>query len=306
MLFSLHIRSVALIRQLDIDFSEGLTVFTGETGAGKSIIIDSIALLCGARSDKSIIRTGEDYAEVEGVFGMLSDDTVKALAEMDIEPDEEGNLFISRRIGADGRSVSRINGRVTPVGKLRSVSALLIDIHGQQDTTRLADESIHPVLLDLYAGNGKEKEKYLSAYRRVLSLRKELESINTDMSDKEERKDLLSFRLKELQRAKITAGEEEELTAKRNLLINREKIVVSAQNAYYALYEKDESAATLIAEAEQALRTLSDYVPEAEELSERLNSLRIELEDIADSVTAYTDDPEGDPQRALDDIESRL
>ncbi|MBQ2325290.1 MAG: AAA family ATPase, partial [Clostridia bacterium] len=162
MLFSLHIRSVALIRQLDIDFSEGLTVFTGETGAGKSIIIDSIALLCGARSDKSIIRTGEDYAEVEGVFGMLSDDTVKALAEMDIEPDEEGNLFISRRIGADGRSVSRINGRVTPVGKLRSVSALLIDIHGQQDTTRLADESIHPVLLDLYAGNGKEKEKYLS------------------------------------------------------------------------------------------------------------------------------------------------
>lgn len=306
MLFSLHIRSVALIRELDIDFSEGLTVFTGETGAGKSIIIDSIALLCGARSDKSIIRTGEDYAEVEGVFGMLSDDILAALQALDVTPDEEGNLFISRRIGADGRSVSRINGRVTPVSKLRAVAALLIDIHGQQDTTRLADESIHPDLLDLYACNGKEKQEYLSAYRRVVSLRKELEGINTDMSDKEERKDLLSFRLKELKRAKIVAGEEEELTAKRNLLVNRERIVVSAQGAYYALYEKDESAFSLIAEAENALNTLSDYVPEAKSLSERLNSLRIELEDIADSVTAYTDDPDGDPQRALDDIESRL
>lgn len=306
MLFSLHIRSVALIRELDIDLDQGLTVFTGETGAGKSIIIDSIALLCGARSDKSIIRTGEEYAEVEGVFGMLSDDVTALLSALEVTPDEEGNLFISRRIGADGRSVSRINGRVTPVSKLRAVAACLIDIHGQQDTTRLADESIHPALLDLYAGNGAEKEAYLSAYRRVLSLRKELDSINTDMSDKEERKDLLSFRLKELKRAKIVSGEEEELTAKRNLLVNREKIVVSAQNAYFSLYEKDESAAALISEAEQALNTLSDYVPEAASLSERLNSLRIELEDIADSVTAYTDDPEGDPQRALDDIESRL
>lgn len=306
MLFSLHIRSVALIRELDIDLDQGLTVFTGETGAGKSIIIDSIALLCGARSDKSIIRTGEEYAEVEGVFGMLSDDVTALLSALEVTPDEEGNLFISRRIGADGRSVSRINGRVTPVSKLRAVAACLIDIHGQQDTTRLADESIHPALLDLYAGNGAEKEAYLSAYRRVLSLRKELDSINTDMSDKEERKDLLSFRLKELKRAKIVSGEEEELTAKRNLLVNREKIVVSAQNAYFSLYEKDESAAALISEAEQALNALSDYVPEAASLSERLNSLRIELEDIADSVTAYTDDPEGDPQRALDDIESRL
>ncbi|MBO7161879.1 MAG: AAA family ATPase, partial [Clostridia bacterium] len=125
MLFSLHIRCVALIKELDIDLSEGLTVFTGETGAGKSIIIDSIALLCGARSDKSIIRTGEDSAEVEGVFGMLSSDVLKALETEEVYPDEEGNLFLTRRITADGRSVSRINGRVVPVGKLRAVSAYL-------------------------------------------------------------------------------------------------------------------------------------------------------------------------------------
>ena len=110
MLFSLHIRCVALIKELDIDLSEGLTVFTGETGAGKSIIIDSIALLCGARSDKSIIRTGEDSAEVEGVFGMLSSDVLKALETEEVYPDEEGNLFLTRRITADGRSVFRQSG----------------------------------------------------------------------------------------------------------------------------------------------------------------------------------------------------
>ena len=133
MLFSLHIRCVALIKELDIDLSEGLTVFTGETGAGKSIIIDSIALLCGARSDKSIIRTGEDSAEVEGVFGMLSSDVLKALETEEVYPDEEGNLFLTRRITADGRSVSRINGRVVPVGKLRAVSAYLLDIHSMEE-----------------------------------------------------------------------------------------------------------------------------------------------------------------------------
>ena len=306
MLFSLHVRSIALIRTLDIDFSEGLTVFTGETGAGKSIIIDSIALLCGARSDKSIIRTGEEYAEVEGVFGAFSDDMLKTLEEMDVFPDEEGLLFISRRIGADGKSVSRINGRVTPVGKLRLVASQLIDIHGQQDTTRLADEDLHPALLDMYGDNGREKTEYLRAYDSVTALRKEMESLNSDISDREEKKDFLTYRLKELRRAKITAGETETLTAKRNLLINREKIVTAANKAYFALYGKDESASALISEAESGLRLLSDYVPEAEELYSRLESLRLELEDIADSVTAYTDDPDGNPVVALDEIESRL
>lgn len=306
MLFSLHIRSVALIKELDLDLSEGLTVFTGETGAGKSIIIDSIALLCGARSDKSIIRTGEDSAEVEGVFGMLSDEALRELEKEDVFPDEEGNLFLTRRISADGRSVSRINGRVVPVARLRAVAAHLLDIHGQQDTTRLADESIHPDLLDMYADNKAEKEEYSAAYRAYTALRKEKQALEESMNDTEEKKDFLSYRLKELRRAKIKAGEEEELSAKRSMLINREKIVVSARSAYYALYEKDESAASLISEAESALNTLSDYVPEAKELSARLESVRLELEDIADTVTAYTDDPDGDPQSALDNIENRL
>ncbi|MBO7161939.1 MAG: DNA repair protein RecN, partial [Clostridia bacterium] len=224
----------------------------------------------------------------------------------EVYPDEEGNLFLTRRITADGRSVSRINGRVVPVGKLRAVSAYLLDIHGQQDTTRLSDESIHPALLDLYADNKSEKEEYTKAYRVYTALCKEKQALLEDMENTEEKKDFLSYRLKELRRAKLKAGEEEELTAKRNMLLNREKIVVSARNAYYALYEKDESAASLIAQAENALSTLSDYVEEAKELSERLESVRLEIEDIADTVVSYSDDPEGDPQSALDNIESRL
>ena len=192
------------------------------------------------------------------------------------------------------------------MGKLRAVSAYLLDIHGQQDTTRLADESIHPALLDLYADNKGEKEEYSAAYRDYTALRKEKQALLEDMENTEEKKDFLSYRLKELRRAKLKAGEEEELTAKRNLLLNREKIVVSARNAYYALYEKDESAASLIAQAENALSTLSDYVSDAKELAERLESVRLEIEDIADTVVSYSDDPDGDPQSALDDIESRL
>ena len=130
MLFSLHVENVALLRSLDLDLSGGLTVFTGETGAGKSILIDSIALLCGARTDRSIIRTGESYAAAEGFFGALTEDAVAALAGIGIEPDGDGSLLLSRRITADGRSTARINGRSVPTGLLRSAASLLIDIHG--------------------------------------------------------------------------------------------------------------------------------------------------------------------------------
>lgn len=171
---------------------------------------------------------------------------------------------------------------------------------------RLADESLHPALLDLYAGNSAEKEEYLCAYKSVTALRKELSALNTDISDREEKKDFLTYRLKELRRAKITLGETETLTAKRNLLVNREKIVASANKAYYALYGRDESAVALVSEAEDGLKTLAEHIPEAEELYSRLESLRLEMEDIADTVAAYTDDPDGDPASALDEIESRL
>ncbi len=306
MLFSLHIRSVALIKELNIDFSEGLTVFTGETGAGKSIIIDSIALLCGARSDKSIIRTGEDFAEVEGAFGMLSKQVQEDLSLLECAPDEEGNLFLSRRIGTDGRSVSRINGRVVPVGKLREVAAVLIDIHGQQDTTRLSDESIHPALLDMYACVQEEKAEYTKAYSRYTSLKKELSALREALNDAEEKKDFLSFKYKELKRASLKEGEQAELMSKRERLVNREKIVINAAEAHRCLYGMDGSAAELAASGVIALNALKAYVPEAEELASRLESVRLEIEDIADSVAEYTDDPEGNPQAAIDEMESRL
>ena len=291
MLFSLHVENVALLRSLDLDLSGGLTVFTGETGAGKSILIDSIALLCGARTDRSIIRTGESYAAAEGFFGALTEDAVAALAGIGIEPDGDGSLLLSRRITADGRSTARINGRSVPTGLLRSAASLLIDIHGQQDTMKLADVSAHLGMLDTFARDEAEKSAYSRVYSDYISLKNELRRLEESESDRAERLDMLAYRLHEIESAHITEGEEEELTAKRSLLANRERIISGVSLADSALRE---------------VRSLADAVPECALLAERLDSARIELADIAESLYSYTDPGEGDPAAALDRVESRL
>lgn len=306
MLFSLHVENVALLRSLDLDLSGGLTVFTGETGAGKSILIDSIALLCGARTDRSIIRTGEAYAAAEGFFGALTEDAVAALAGIGIEPDGDGSLLLSRRITADGRSTARINGRSVPTGLLRSAASLLIDIHGQQDTMKLADVSAHLGMLDTFARDEEEKSAYSRVYSDYISLKSELRRLEESESDRAERLDMLAYRLHEIESAHITEGEEEELTAKRSLLANRERIISGCGEAYSRLYGADISAVSLADSALREVRSLADAVPECALLAERLDSARIELADIAESLYSYTDPGEGDPAAALDRVESRL
>ena len=161
MLLSIYIENIALIKKLSLEPSSGFCAFTGETGAGKSIIIDSLGLLCGARSDKDIIRTGEEEALVEGIFSVDNKYTEELLKEFDIEPEEDGSITVLRKISRDGRSGAKINGRAVPLSRLKSAMSLLISIHGQQDTQAFADTTRQLSMLDSFADNSDIYEKYI-------------------------------------------------------------------------------------------------------------------------------------------------
>ncbi|MBP5230596.1 MAG: DNA repair protein RecN, partial [Clostridia bacterium] len=306
MLTSLHVENIALIRCLDLDLREGFSAFTGETGAGKSILIDAIGLLCGARSEKELIRTGEQSAIVEGLFSVLPDSpAAEKLKEADIVPDEDGSVFIQRKLMADGRSTVKINGRSLPLSRLREAAPALIRIHGQQDTTGLADDETQTDLLDVYAGNGAERTACLDAWRAYRAARKRLEDHRKYAAELEEKKDLLLYQSNELRAARIRAGEEAELNAEHALLANREKIAEHAGAATRSLYRSERSAVSCVQNAANALRRLSDVLPDADSLLDRLDDVKAELVDVAESLEAYAD-PGNNPGERLKKVEDRL
>lgn len=305
LLLSLHIENIALIRLLDLDLNGGFSAFTGETGAGKSILIDSIGLLCGSRGERERIRSGEDSALVEGLFFVPDGPNRRKLEEADLAPDEDGNLFVQRRLYADGRGSVKINGRAVPLSRLREISPCLIHIHGQQDTAGLSTEERQRELLDAYAKNGEVLERYRSTYNETKTLRKELEDRKKGANLLEEKRDLLAYQANELQQAKIRVGEEAELTAEHALLANREKIAEQAGTAFQALYRSDRSAVASVQTAVSALRRLSDVLPDGTELLERLDDVKAELTDIAESLEQYAD-PGENPASRLQKVEDRL
>lgn len=306
MLSSLHIENVALIKENTLLFANGFTVLTGETGAGKSIILDALSLLCGARSDREIIRSGESYAFVEGCFDCFDKDTVEKLAELDISPDEDGALFLSRRISADGRSVAKIGERQVPSSRLRAVTELLINIHGQQDTLLLADKAKHLPLIDGYAMDDDLLFTYRELYRRYTHLLTEIKEEKDKASDAAFRKEMLEFKLNSLKKAKLRAGEEEELEASRRRLRAAEKIASGASTAYSRLYKEDRSASERVYDAMTALSALKEALPEAAELYDRLDSVKCEIDDIADTLKDFALTDADSAAAELDEVEKRL
>ena len=306
MLSALHIENIALIRRLDLDLGGGFSAFTGETGAGKSILIDAIGLLCGARGEKELIRSGEDYALVEGLFTIpVGDPALEKLNAADALPDEDGTLFVQRRLTSDGRSAVKINGRACPLARLREISPFLIRIHGQQDTAGLADETVQRDLLDAFAGNREEKNAFLASDRDFRSLRRALEEKKRHAAGLEEKKDLLLYQAEELRKAKIRPGEEAELNAEHALLANREKVTELSGAAYKSLYRSERSAVSGIQSAISSLRRLSDVLPDGDEILERLENAKAELTDIAEGLESYAE-PGENPADRLQKVENRL
>jgi len=301
----LHIENVAVIEEADIEFSQGLNVLTGETGAGKSIVIDSLSAATGYRTSREIIRTGASSASVTAVF---SDSGVSAwLEENDIEPDESGDIFISRKISADGKSACRINGTPVPANVLKELGSVLLDIHGQNDGRKLLDEGAHLEYLDAFGGHEKELEEYVTLYSMLREKTAEIEKLTMDESEKARRIDTLKHQINEIEAAKLNVGEQNELASRRELLLNSSKLTQSVEHAFEMLYGGGEisGAVALLSDACAMLDRASQYSEELRVLNERLNDLKYSAQDISDELRDFRAQLDFSPGE-LEKLEERL
>ena len=306
MLRSLHIENVAVIRRLDLDLENGFSVLTGETGAGKSIIIDSINLLLGNRVSREIIRTGEEGAAVSAVFEELSPKVCRTLSDMGFEI-EDGSLMLRRSISRDGRSKTLLNGQVITQAMQRDVARMLVSIHGQSDSQKLLQKSAHGELLDAYANVETEKEAYRVLYREWRGVQKKLESAARDEGEKLRLIEMLKFQISDIDSMKLKEGEEEQLIKERDRLLNLERINRQVDQTYRCLRGGEKGGALdLIARAQNALRSLDGIVDGVGDLMERLESSYSEILDVAETVIAFGDDDREDPTARIDRIEARL
>ncbi len=308
MLRTLHIENIAVIKCVDIAFDAGLTVLTGETGAGKSILIDSVGLLLGGKFSREIIRTGETTASVSAVFDHLSEETVETLFDLGYAPDEDGCLLLRRVLHADGKSSLRLGGQPITATLAREIGRYLLNIHGQNDNQRLLQKSTHLRLLDAMGDYGKEKTAYTVAYEKLCAVDAELAMLGQSDAEKLRLSEMLTYQIKDIEAVKLKAGEIESLERERDRLKNIEKIEKHVKFAATVLdsREKSASVAYLLGRGSSSLRQIADVIPEANEMAERLDDMMYRVRDMAEEVRAWSDDDVGDPTARLDAIESRL
>ncbi len=300
MLKELEITNIALIERLNLELDGGMTVLTGETGAGKSIIIDAVNLLLGARTNKTLVRYGTEKARVQGLFD-VSDEILKLLENLGIDA-EDSSLLLCREITADGKSTCRINGMMTPQSILREVGAHLINIHGQQDNQALLNPSKHIDFLDNYAKT--DLTAYSLLYNERKQILKELEKLSADEQERMQRIDLLEYQVQEIKAAAIHAGEKDELSEQKKIIDNAEKIAMAVGEAYSVLYEEN-SAYDAISRAANALGSIEGIDSGIDEIASRINEVKYTIEDSAHDLKTFSDSIEYD-ENTLNDIEERL
>lgn len=302
MLSDLHIENIAVIERADISFTKGLNVLTGETGAGKSIIIDSLMAVMGARTSRELVRAGASKAKVTAVFAG-NRDADSWLRENELEPEDE--LILQRRISEEGKSSCRVCGAPVSAAQLREISALLLDIHGQNDGRQLMDESRHRDYLDTYGGYAAERSAFAAAFAAFSETKKEIRRLSKDMEERERLIDTLNLTVEELEAADLRVGEEEELEARRELLRNSGKLTESVDAAYTALYGGETDA---ISQTEYAAAELSRAVRYCEELGpveKTLADAALLLRDAAETLRDFASSLDFSPEE-YDKIETRL
>ena len=303
MLSLLHIENIAVIECADISFDQGFNILTGETGAGKSIVIDAISAILGQRAYRDMIRTGANKASVRAVFTDVP--MLEWFEENGVEYDPE--TIIQREIYLDGKNVCRVNGTLVTVSILHRLGIRLINIHGQHDSASLFDEENHLSFLDAFADNASLRTDYSAKYLAVTALRKEIDRMSMDEGEKLRRMETLRYQIEEISKANLEAGEDEVLEERRKLLQNAEKLSDGLQEAVACLYGGDESdgAASLLVQAERALSKLSRYTDAFTAVHEKIADLMYQVQDAAEEVR----DLEGELSYSADEleqIESRL
>ena len=304
MLELLHIENIAIIEAADIEFAPGFNALTGETGAGKSIVIDSLSAVLGQRTSRELIRTGAEKAFVSAAFSGTAPELTETLG---IQPEADGTLLLQREIQTDGKNVCRINGRPVTVGQLRALGAQLLNIHGQHDGQQLLDEEQHIVYLDSFGRVESLINTYAEKYKHFTDIRRQIGALQMDEAEKARRVDTLQYQIEELRRAKLKPGEEEELTARRGMLRNAEKFLDAVAGADYALNGDDSGGGALSAlrQAQDALSGVRHLDDAFGQLYERLGEAYSEVYDIAATVEDKRGELDVSPGE-LDRVESRM
>ena len=303
MLSLLHIENIAVIESADISFDRGFNVLTGETGAGKSIVIDAISAILGERAYRDMIRTGAAKASVRAVFTDVPE--YPWFSENGVEYDPE--TVIQREIYLDGKNICRVNGSLVSVSILRKLGIQLINIHGQHDSASLFDEENHLAFLDAFADNQSLRESYSQAYQKVAELRREIDSLTMDESEKLRRMETLKYQIGEIEKAQLEPGEDEALEQRRKLLQNAEKLSSGLEEATQCLYggEDTDGAAGLLAQAEHALARLGRFSDSFQSIHDRVADLMYQVQDAAEEVRDTRDSLNYSADE-LEQIESRL
>ena len=307
MLSTLSIENIAVIKHADINFGRHFCVLTGETGAGKSILIDSLNSVLGARTSKELVRHGCNEADISAFFEDVSESVVNKLCELGFSADD-GQLLISRKIGADGRSSCRINGKPATVQMLREIAPLLINIHGQHDNQLLLDSSKHRIYLDRMANLGELLSEYKKAYDEMCSIKKEINSLDSDDEERARRLEVLSYQIDELENANIVPGERQSLNERRNRILNSEKNAKTISSVMAMLSGGERysaGAGSLVSDAAHELSKCTATIPELEEPFSRLEDMGYELRDITDTLYSVLSELNYSPDE-IDEIEQRL
>lgn len=310
MLLNLEIQNVALIDRVSLELGKGLNILTGETGAGKSIIIDSINAILGDRMSRDIIRTGKEKAMVEAVFQTDNDRLSDLMEEMGVELEEDGTLVISREFHQTGRNICRINGKIATVSMLKSIGERLIDIHGQFDNQSLLRTESHIELLDLFSGGAVQElhDRYASLLNEYREIRLRLKKLSGDSGERERKIDLLKFQIDEIKKAKLKVNEEYDLNKQRTLLSSSERIINSLTNAYELLFSGNNtrsSASDNINEALNEIHSIEKLDVKYDGINKRLQEISYLIDDVIGDIRTERDNTEYSPE-LLEEIEGRL
>ena len=310
MLTELHIHNFAIIDKLDLRFGPGLIILTGETGAGKSIILDAVVMLIGGKADTTFVRTDSDAAFVEGVFQLNGPEkeAVHSILQREELMDDPNYVVLMREVRKEGRSVARVNGRTVNVSLLKEIGSLVVDIHGQAEHLSLLDSRAHLGLLDRFAEVSRPLSDYRQTYHTLLGVRNELNELRKAQADADRRVEFLTYQAEEIEAARLKAGEDEELRKERDRLANAESLAQNAQEALSVLEEgspETPAATDLIGQAAQALTALAKIDSAQSELANQADVLLDTISDVISNLRDYLEEIEFNPKR-LDEVEERL
>lgn len=307
MLKTLSIENIAVIEKAEIEFSNGFNVLTGETGAGKSIVVDSINAILGERTSKELVRAGSENALVTAYFEDISKEVEQKLNEFDLPCDDDGALVLSRKISAQGKSTCRINGSVCTVSMLKEVGNLLVNIHGQHDSQTLLNADYHYKFVDMYGSLDGVLDEYKQSFKRLLSVRKQLKALTMDADERDRQIELLDYQIKELTDAEIKVGEWDELKKRKNIILNSQNLLQSLNSALAAFNGSDEYSgiSTLLSTAVKEIGSVSDVDSEIKSVYDKAEALNDSVEVVKDALLDKINSIEFEPEE-LNRIEERL